>query len=283
MLISNTNSVSLKIKRVGPKARVKREIMNTGFQTDWLSCGFWAVLTALGAIFDLSELYSAYAGDECGISKEVEGIAKSQPEKANIIQPQTGVQAEVTQVPLFATTPNAQAAVVTVDHTSLKEFMATMKYPWDILKDPNANQFRHDMLFCLNPEEWLNEEIINCYLWLCGQAQSSKRYHIVNTGITKQIDTQRPSQPFRPSAEKRKLWITKKVDYFLQFNFNQCGVEFPDEWTENREAYTNTGRIDYLLQSNKFDCGLFYYLFRTGVPRWTRAIQKDIKFHINGA
>ncbi|KIJ26287.1 hypothetical protein M422DRAFT_272674 [Sphaerobolus stellatus SS14] len=69
-----------------------------------------------------------------------EGIAKSQPEKANIIQPQTAVQAEVMQVPLSATTPNAQAAVVTVDHTYLKEFMATMKYPWDILKDPNANQ-----------------------------------------------------------------------------------------------------------------------------------------------
>ncbi|KIJ41393.1 hypothetical protein M422DRAFT_255584 [Sphaerobolus stellatus SS14] len=190
-------SVSPKIKRVGPKARVKREIINTGFQTDRTSCGFWAVLTALGAIFDvdvtgslalrkltpsnltfwLSELYSAYAGDECGLSKEVlcnfmgninrdkedeelmhwddnlrnrshypeilalrlEGIAKSQPEKANIIQPQTAVQAEVTQVPLSATTPNAQAAVATVDHTSLKEFMATMKYLWDILKDPNAN------------------------------------------------------------------------------------------------------------------------------------------------
>ncbi|KIJ51197.1 hypothetical protein M422DRAFT_244384 [Sphaerobolus stellatus SS14] len=142
--------------------------------------------------------------------------------------PQTAVQAEVTQVPLSATTPNAQAAVATVDHTSLKEFMATMKYLWDILKDPNANwvlnylnkstdfkfiyskcEFRHDMLFRLNPEEWLNKKIIDCYLWLCGQAQSSKRYHIVNTGITKQIDTQRPSQPFWPSAEKRKLWITK--------------------------------------------------------------------------
>ncbi|KIJ50712.1 hypothetical protein M422DRAFT_245363 [Sphaerobolus stellatus SS14] len=99
-----------------------------------------------------------------------------------------------------------------------------MKYPWDILKDPNANwvlnylnkltdfkfkysrcEFRHDMLFCLNPEEWLNEEITDCYLWLCEQAQSSKHYHIVNTGIMKQIDTQRPSQPFQPSAKKRKL------------------------------------------------------------------------------
>ncbi|KIJ45424.1 hypothetical protein M422DRAFT_251196 [Sphaerobolus stellatus SS14] len=181
MLISNANSVSPKIKGVGLKARVKREIINTGFQTDRTSCGFWAVLTALAytsnLTFWLSELYSAYAGDECGLSKEVlcnfmgninrdkedeelmhwddnlrnlshypeiialrlEGIAKSQPEKANIIQRQTAVQAEVTQVPLSATTPNAQAAVATVDLTSLKEFMATMKYLWDILKDPNAN------------------------------------------------------------------------------------------------------------------------------------------------
>ncbi|KIJ56002.1 hypothetical protein M422DRAFT_239184 [Sphaerobolus stellatus SS14] len=57
--------------------------------------------------------------------------------------------------------------------------MATMKYPWNILKDPNANwilnylnklmdlkfiynkcEFRHDILFHLNPEEWLNNEII---------------------------------------------------------------------------------------------------------------------------
>ncbi|KIJ47080.1 hypothetical protein M422DRAFT_249396 [Sphaerobolus stellatus SS14] len=100
------------------------------------------------------------------IAPRLEGIAKSQPEKASIIQPQPAVQAEVKQVPLFATTPNAQAAVITVDHTSLKEFMAT--------------------------------------------------------------------------------------------------------------------RIDYPLQSNEFYCE-FFTIFFARVPHWKRAVQKDIKFHINGA